>query len=61
VLVANGVFTWFDEASGFAGDTAELRCAECGYGIVVRREPPACPMYRASAWLLPSGDPCIWK
>jgi cold shock CspA family protein/DNA-directed RNA polymerase subunit RPC12/RpoP len=42
-------------------ETAELRCGECGYGIVVSGEPPVCPMCRASAWLLPSGDPCIWK
>lgn len=29
---------------------AELRCAGCGYGIVVTGEPPACPMCRSSAW-----------
>jgi rubrerythrin len=28
----------------------ELWCARCGYGVVVRREPPACPMCRAMHW-----------
>lgn len=28
----------------------ELYCATCGYGIVVRRDPPLCPMCRASSW-----------
>jgi rubrerythrin len=28
----------------------ELFCGECGYGIVVRREPPACPMCRSASW-----------
>ena len=31
-------------------DVRELFCGECGYGIVIRREPPDCPMCRASAW-----------
>jgi hypothetical protein len=42
-------------------ETAELRCGERGDGIVVSDESPVCPMCRASAWLLPSGDSCIWK
>lgn len=29
----------------------DLYCAECGYGIAARREPPACPMCRAHAWV----------
>lgn len=33
-----------------SGDTTELRCGECGYGIMVSVEPPACPMCRAFAW-----------
>ena len=35
-----------------AGDhvKGEYRCAECGYGIVVRRDPPECPMCRSTAW-----------
>lgn len=28
----------------------ELWCRECGYGVVVRGDPPACPMCRASRW-----------
>ncbi len=28
----------------------ELWCAGCGYGVVVRREPPACPMCRETSW-----------
>ena len=28
----------------------ELFCRECGYGIVVRRELPDCPMCRAQQW-----------
>jgi rubrerythrin len=32
------------------GTSRELYCGGCGYGIVVRREPPSCPMCRANAW-----------
>jgi rubrerythrin len=28
----------------------ELFCGACGYGIVVRRDPPDCPMCRANEW-----------
>jgi rubrerythrin len=28
----------------------ELFCGRCGYGIVVRREPPDCPMCRSTTW-----------
>jgi rubrerythrin len=28
----------------------ELLCGRCGYGVVVRREPPACPMCRETSW-----------
>jgi rubrerythrin len=28
----------------------ELWCKGCGYGIVVRREPPVCPMCRGTSW-----------
>ena len=28
----------------------ELWCGSCGYGVVVRREPPDCPMCRESSW-----------
>lgn len=40
-----------------AGDrvVGEFHCAECGYGVAVRRELPVCPMcggcvWEASAW-----------
>jgi hypothetical protein len=29
----------------------ELFCGACGYGIVIRRDPPACPMCRSSRWV----------
>jgi rubrerythrin len=28
----------------------ELWCAGCGYGVVVRREPPQCPICREANW-----------
>jgi hypothetical protein len=28
----------------------ELCCGGCGYGVVVRREPPECPMCRETNW-----------
>jgi rubrerythrin len=28
----------------------ELWCNRCGYGVVVRREAPACPMCRETSW-----------
>jgi rubrerythrin len=28
----------------------ELVCAGCGYGVVVAREPPRCPMCHGSSW-----------
>ena len=31
-------------------DTAEFRCGECGYGIMVSGKPPACPMCRSFSW-----------
>jgi hypothetical protein len=38
-----------------AGDTLrlELRCASCGYGVVVRVAPDRCPMCRLSVWEFP--------
>ena len=29
----------------------ELWCGGCGYGVVVRRDPPECPMCRQTSWL----------
>jgi hypothetical protein len=42
-----------------AGSAAEgeFHCAECGYGIVVRRVLPACPMCRGLAWEDPLTSP----
>ena len=28
----------------------EFRCAECGYGVIVRTELPQCPMCRGRVW-----------
>ncbi|MBX5474731.1 MAG: hypothetical protein IRZ20_06910 [Thermoleophilia bacterium] len=28
----------------------EFRCAECGYGVIVQRELPACPMCGGTRW-----------
>ena len=28
----------------------ELWCGGCGYGVVVRREPPECPICRQMSW-----------
>jgi rubrerythrin len=34
-----------------ARPTLELVCRACGYGVVVRRIPPICPMCRHRAWV----------
>jgi rubrerythrin len=28
----------------------ELWCGGCGYGIVIRRDPPECPICRQTSW-----------
>jgi len=28
----------------------EFRCADCGYGVTIRRALPACPMCRGEDW-----------
>ena len=33
------------------GERRELLCGYCGYGALVRDEPPDCPMCRSSLWL----------
>ena len=35
----------------------EFRCAECGYGAIVRRVLPPCPMCRGVVWEEPAGSP----
>lgn len=39
-----------------AGDRAlgEFQCADCGYGVSVRRVLPQCPMCRGSQWEEPA-------
>jgi rubrerythrin len=32
------------------GEVRELFCGGCGYGVVIRRDPPECPMCRSSVW-----------
>jgi hypothetical protein len=39
--------------SGFAAGASargEFQCAECGYGIVVHRDLPTCPMCHGENW-----------
>jgi hypothetical protein len=35
----------------------EFRCAECGYGVIVRAELPECPMCRGRIWEVPTDSP----
>ena len=35
---------------------AELRCAECGYGIVASEVPDTCPMCQSTVW-----EPVPWR
>ena len=30
--------------------TGEYHCADCGYGVIVRRLLPVCPMCRGRSW-----------
>jgi hypothetical protein len=34
----------------FFEDVRELFCSERGYGVVIRRDPPECPMCRSHEW-----------
>ena len=34
----------------FFEDVRELFCRECGYGVVIRHDPPECPMCRSNDW-----------
>ena len=42
-----------------AGQPAEgeFRCADCGYGVIVRTELPECPMCRGLTWEGPADSP----
>ena len=35
----------------------EFRCAQCGYGVIVRRVLPECPMCRGHSWEDPATSP----
>jgi rubrerythrin len=39
-----------DFAAAGTGVAGEFRCANCGYGAVVRRELPSCPMCGGTVW-----------
>jgi hypothetical protein len=39
-----------------AEDGGELRCRNCGYGVVAYRAPSICPMCRTSVW-----EPGPWR
>jgi len=53
------------EAAGYveflsAGEPAvgQFQCSDCGYGVVVRRVLPLCPMCRGTVWE-PSARPAV--
>jgi hypothetical protein len=37
-------------------EKGEFRCVECGYGVVVSSELPACPMCHGDSW-----QPAPWR
>ena len=41
-----------------AGESAigEFRCSACGYGVMVQRELPRCPMCSGTVW-----EPVSWR
>ena len=45
-----------EHGSPAAAASISLICSNCGYGITIRREPPACPMCQASTW-----EPGRWR
>ena len=49
---AKGLDVSIDRAVWLTGAKAkgEFRCADCGYGVTVYRELPACPMCRGATW-----------
>ena len=54
VLPVAGVPVFLAAGSEASG---EFHCAECGYGISVRRMLPECPMCRGVAWEEPMTSP----
>jgi hypothetical protein len=45
------VSTLLGVESSMEVERRELVCGTCGYGVVVRHEPPECPMCRGSQWV----------
>jgi rubrerythrin len=43
--------TEFEIRASVERPVRELWCEGCGYGVVVRRDPPDCPMCRQTSWL----------
>jgi rubrerythrin len=43
--------TEFENRESVRQSVRELWCGSCGYGVVVRRDPPECPMCRETSWL----------
>jgi rubrerythrin len=54
MLQVNGDPVFFSAGTVASG---EYQCAECGYGITVRRTLPECPMCRGVQWEEPSTSP----
>jgi rubrerythrin len=50
----DGVPSFFTAGSAASG---EFRCAECGYGAIVRARLPECPMCHGLAWEAPERGP----
>lgn len=41
---------YVDFLAAGAPAVGEFRCSECGYGVIVHRELPSCPMCGGTAW-----------
>ena len=41
---------WIDFAEAGSEASGEFRCSDCGYGAVVLRVVPPCPMCRGTVW-----------
>jgi len=59
--MGGGRLTSSDSGAGTAptlpAPTLELVCSECGYGVIVRRVPPICPLCGQGAWDSPGWRP----
>ena len=47
---------WVEFAETGSDATGEFRCADCGYGVVVQRVLPPCPMCHEIRW-----EPAPWR